>query len=859
MAQSAFFVEKKNRDKIMERKSRKKLIQDQHINIVAAQTPANIVPNPLPPESLRWHCPEEIFSFNSTRELTPLKGIVGQDRAIEAIKMGAELFSHGYNVFVSGISGTGRLTTVQQILDEVTVSCPPLYDYCYVQNFTNPDMPRLLKFAAGQGKQFSKAIDEGMLFLRRRIPQLFDEEGFQTSRKDLINTYQKQEQELISQFAEKIRPSGFVLGQVENEDGDMESEIFPLINNKPVHMTELDELVSAKKITQKKADTLREQYQTLHNELFDLARTSMKLMQTFRQKLLEYDKSAAAVVVRSTFDTIRDNFPSEMVSGYLRAMEQDLLDNLEIFLPVINPDDEDAESEKPAEEIIREKFASYSVNVVLDNSATQRAPVIVETTPSFVNLFGTIEKKYDVRGFWRTDFTQIKPGSLLRADQGYLIVNALDVLSEPGVWPVLKRLLLYGKLEIQSVDSYFQISQTLLKPEAIDLNVKVIMIGEADIYHALYFGEEDFRKIFKVNAEFDYETQRSGAMIHNYAFFIHKLCEQESLLHFDRSGVAAIIEWGVAHTETQRKITLQFSDVADLVRESSYFARKDGSGIISRVHVQQARNARLRRNDIMDEKIREQMLNGTLMIQVNGRRAGQVNGLTVYDTGLVSFGKPARITATVGVGSANIVNIEREADLSGNIHNKGMMIIEGFLRERFAREHPITLSASLCFEQSYGGVDGDSATAAEIIALISALCNIPVLQSLAITGSMNQKGDIQPVGGVNEKIKGFFELCAAQGLNGEHGVLIPSLNVQDLMVEEDIIQAVEQGNFHIYPISTIEEAVALMLGMPAGEKDPKGNYQNGIFHEISIRLHDLYEKANAEPTKKKKVPLKKAK
>ena len=355
------------------------------------------------------------------------------------------------------------------------------------------------------------------------------------------------------------------------------------------------------------------------------------------------------------------------------------------------------------------------------------------------------------------------------------------------------------------------------------------MIGDADIYHSFYFGEEDFKKIFKVNAEFDYEAPRTGEMLHNYAHFIHQLVEQEQLIHFTPSGVSAIIEWGVRHTSTRQKITMQFSDVADLIRESSYYARKDGSALVERLQVEKAIKARRRRNDILDEKIKEQIIKGTLMIECKGERIGQINGLTVYDTGLVSFGKPARITASVGIGTSGIINIERESDMSGNIHDKGIMILSGFLRERFAQSSPITMSASIAFEQSYDGIDGDSATAAEVIALISSLTKIPIKQSIAITGSMNQKGDIQAVGGVNEKVMGFFELCQEQGLTGKQGVIMPAQNIHDLMLDPEIIKAVERKTFHIYAISHIEEAVELMMDTISGERNIEGNYESGVF------------------------------
>jgi ATP-dependent Lon protease len=652
----------------------------------------------------------------------------------------------------------------------------------------------------------------------------------------LIAGYRSTEQTLIIDFNEQIKPLGFMLGQVENELGLMEFDVLVEVNKKGYKVSDLDSLVKSKKLTKKKAEELLAKYHVHRTELENLSRASMKIMQEFREKINEYDKSHVAGIIKGALEFIRENFTNELVNTYVNTFEQDLLDNLAIFLPGTGNEEDD--TEKPSAEDIKAKFGQYSVNVILDNSMSETAPVIVETTPSFTNLFGSIEKVFDNRGFWKTDFTQIKSGSLLKADQGYLIVNAMDILTEDGVWPALKRLLLYGKLEIQSADSYFQISQTLLKPEAIDLNVKVIMIGDADIYHSFYFGEEDFKKIFKVNAEFDYEAPRTGEMLHNYAHFIHQLVEQEHLIHFTPSGVSAIIEWGVRHTSTRQKITMQFSDVADLIRESSYYARKDGSALVERLQVEKAIKARRRRNDILDEKIKEQIIKGTLMIECKGERIGQINGLTVYDTGLVSFGKPARITASVGIGTSGIINIERESDMSGNIHDKGVMILSGFLRERFAQTSPITMSASIAFEQSYDGIDGDSATAAEVIALISALTKIPIKQTIAITGSMNQKGDIQAVGGVNEKVMGFFELCQEQGLTGKQGVIIPAQNIHDLMLDPEIIKAVERKTFHIYAISHIEEAVELMMDTMAGARDAEGNYESGVFGKAHSILQD---------------------
>ncbi|MBI3259004.1 MAG: AAA family ATPase [Ignavibacteriae bacterium] len=621
----------------------------------------------------------------------------------------------------------------------------------------------------------------------------------------------------------------------------MQTEVFPIVAGKPVPISELSGLVTAKKITAKKAEELREKYDSLHDELYQLARLGVKLMMEFRTQLAAFDRNATSLISKSVFDHIRNDFPDRKVTEYLREVEKDVLDNLEIFEGTLGRLPNESGAEKNESEK-KDKFTNYTVNVIMDNSETKVAPIIVETMPTFVNLFGAIEKKYDPSGSWKTDFTKIKSGALLRADQGYLIVNALDVLREEGAWQVLKKVLLYGKLEIQSQDSFFTISQTLLKPEAIELNVKVIMIGDEDLYRALYFTEEDFKKIFKVNAAFDYESTRTPEMIQYYAHFIHKICYGENLLHADKSGVAAIVEWAVEHTETQNKITLQFSEVADVIRESSYHAHLKKSKFISKKDVTNALNARRRRNEMLDEKIKEQIIQETLMIDTTGERIGQINGLTVYSTGLISFGKPARITATVGVGEESIVNIEREVELSGSTHDKGVMILTGFMTERFAQRRPLTLSCAIAFEQSYGGIDGDSATAAEIISILSALSRIPVKQSLAITGSVNQKGDIQPIGGVNEKIKGYFEICSIRGLTGEQGVVIPIQNVQDLMLSEDIIEQVKIGMFHIYPVSSIEQAAERMLGLPAGDMNPDFSYPDGtVFGLVDKCLEKLHE------------------
>ncbi len=615
--------------------------------------------------NLNWNCPTDLFDFETTQELEHLDTIVGQPRAIEAIRLGAELNSKGYNIFVSGLSGTGRLSTVKSILEKVTSSCPITYDYCYVNNFANQDNPRLIKLPKGKGKAYASAVSDSISYLKSRLPKLFEEEGFQNSRRRLIEDYQGKERSILHEFDEEIKPHNFVRGQIETEQGIVQPEVFPIIEGQPTQIEALPELVRQEKISKEEADRLEVLYDKFHNQIFELGRKGIKLMQDFRKALFDNDKAACSDIVSSIFDEIKETYEIEAVQIHIDEVKKHILENLNIFVPThqikqVNGDDDE-------EEVLTDAFAVFAVNVILDNSATDSAPVIIETTPSYTNLFGTIERSYDNRGYWRTDFTKIKAGSLLKADQGYLIVNALDLYTEAGVWQALKRVLLYDQLEIQPYEAYFQLSQLHLKPEPIDVNVKVIIIGGATLYRLLYLYEKGFKKIFKINAQFDYEIERTEEMLVNYAKFIAKTCDDENLPHCSPDGVAAIIEWAVAHSGSQDRITLKFSDVADLIREAAFYDRNTNHKYINRQDVLEAIRQREFRNNLLDEKMQHYILNGSTLIDTDGERVGQINGLTVLDTGLYSFGKPSRITATVSAGNFGIINIEREEDLSDTL------------------------------------------------------------------------------------------------------------------------------------------------------------------------------------------------
>lgn len=820
----------------------------------------------LPAGALRWYADPAIFDFPSTAFVKPLSGIIGQERALQALRLGAEIYSPGYNIFVSGLSGTGRSTTIKNILEQITPEWHVPHDYAFVNNFSDESAPRLLTLPRGKGGPFRQALLEAIGYLRTQIPRTFDDEKFRTARAKIIEEYQGREKTLLESFEAQIKPRGFALGQ--RRTGNMvQPEIMPIVGDQTYAIEQLASLVQEKTISAEEAEGIERNYTELRKELFTIARQGMQLALEFQGELARYEREQAQLVVEATIDDIRGRFPFESVSHYLDEVQEDVLDRLDLFkgrqIPMATApargeiEEEEAEVEEEVEEeteeSIDEMFRVYAVNVVLDNSKTTGCPVIIETTPTFINLFGTIERVLDQQaGVWTTDFTRIRGGSLLRADGGYLIINAADALSEPGVWKALKRVLLHRKLEIQQIESFFQTSTpaaTAMKPQAIDLNVKIIMVGDAFLYQALYEADEDFRKIFKINSEFDYEITRNNEVLQSYARFIRKVSDEEHLLHFEREAVCAVVEYAVEKAGRSDKISLVFSDIADLLREASFWAERDRAEEVTRFHVEKATREMVERNAMWREKTQASILEGTVMIATDGSRVGQINGLAVYSVGQISFGTPSRITATVAVGKDGIVNIDREVELSGTIHDKGAMILDGFFRHRFAQNRPFMLSASVVFEQSYGGIEGDSASSTEVYALLSALSRVPIRQDLAVTGSVNQWGEIQPIGGVKEKVEGFFEICRRRGLTGRQGVLIPIQNTLDLMLSTEVVEAVQEGRFHIYAIRTIDQGIELLTGREAGEMQSDGSWPadsiNALVAQRLVELCDAMKKYGA--------------
>jgi ATP-dependent Lon protease len=790
----------------------------------------------VPVEDLRWRCDTNLFKFNTTKDLKACEHIIGQEKAVKALRLGLDIEGVGYNVFVTGKVGTGRTTSVKCLLEEVGKKEKIPEDKCYVNNFVDPDRPRLLTLEGGKGKAFRRDMEELVNELTKSIPLIFDSDSYRDERNKLVEKYREIEKTLVSGFEEKVKNQGFILVQVQVGPFS-KPDIAYVVKDKPVSIDQLKELAASGEFPEEEVRAIAEKRDKLNEELGEIFRETRRIEKTAREELLALDNSAASPVIRQSVDELKKKYEKKAVREYLDEVERSVFENLELFKG--RTDDKSPGAPGVPQQPEKDLFLDYRVNVLVDNSSTKGAPVVFETSPSYKNLFGTIEKTLYGAGQWGADFTKIKAGSLLAADGGYLVLNALDTLIQPGVWPALKRSLRNRSVEIESYDPFYLFTVSALKPEPIEVDLKVIMIGDPIIYYLLYHRDEDFKKIFKVRADFDWEMPLNRKAIRQYAALIAKVSADESLMAFDKSGVAAVVEYGARVAGRQDRLTTLFNEVSDVLREADYWAKKESASRITSEHVAKAIRERIDRVDMIEEKIQEMIEQGLIMIDARGAVTGQVNGLSIYATGEYLFGKPSRITAKTSVGRAGVINIEREAELSGPTHNKGVLILSGYLRGKYAQDKPLTMSASLCFEQSYGGVDGDSASSTEVYALLSALSGLPLRQDLAVTGSVNQKGEIQPIGGVNQKIEGFFEVCRAKRLTGTQGVIIPVQNVKDLMLRSEVADAVGAGKFHIYPVATIDEGIELLTGVEAGRLSKRGTYPEGtVNYLVNRKLED---------------------
>jgi len=759
---------------------------------------------------------------SSSDDIEPCEEIIGQARAIEAIKVGLHIKSRGYNIFVTGSGGTGRTTTIQHLLLQLNHQEPNLKDICYVNNFKNADNPRVIVFDAGDGRRFKKDMAYLVGSLRKVVPKIFLSEDYKERQGRIIREYENRQKELVTKFEEKLESARFVVVQIQ-AGLTVRNEIQPLVDGEPAPMEKLERMVKEGKFASARLDELRGQWEILRREFDATSIESKKLSTKMEDGIEKLNFSMVAPLVSDKINMLKKRYPLEKVIAYLDEVEEALSQDLDRY--------REAQPRRGEEEAPpyrkREPFEEFSVNLILDNSDTKKVPIVIENSPSYKNVFGSLERVVDRFGYWRTDFTRIFSGSLLRASGGFLVVSALDLLSEPGVWWPLKRALRNGEIEITGFDPFYMMAGSGIKPEPVPCSVKVVMIGEPHLYNLLWRSDDDFKKVFRIKAEFDSVMPLTDENLHEYFCFVRRRVGEEGLLPFDLSGLQGIAEYGRRLAGHRNKLSVRFTAIADLIREANFCALERKAKRVSRSDVYAAILRKRQRVNLVEEKVQELFDSDVLLVSTTGSAVGQVNGLSVYDLGEYSFGRPTRITVSTSLGKAGVINIEREADLSGPIHDKGVLVLSGFLRLMFAQDKPLEMSASISFEQSYSGVDGDSASSTEIYGILSSLTGLPIKQGIAVTGSVNQKGEIQPIGGINEKIEGFYDVCVAKGLTGDQGVILPQQNVQDLILRPDVVEAVRKREFHLYPVETVSQGISILTGVPGGKRLSNGAFTRG--------------------------------
>jgi len=789
-----------------------------------------LAPKELSAEDLRFSVSLD-GGFKSTAELAQVEDFVGQERAVAALELGLGVAGGGFNIFVSGLAGAEKLEGLRRWVAERASRSPTPGDWVYVHNFKYPDAPHALYLKAGKGGRLRDLMRDLVKALREELPKAFRQEAFDKEKTLLREKYNKRAQELNAQFDKAAREKGFLL-----QIGPRGNVMFiPLINGKPLQSPE-----EFSQLQEAKRQEIEKRQEELVEEMEEVAARQREVMRELEADIRLVERRFCEQLLTPLIGAIEREMENEKVSSYLPEVREHILENLDNF--------KESPAMAPGFPFIlhgrehRDTFLEYDVNVVVDNSVIEGAPVIIESSPTYLNLFGSIERVVDRFGRVVTNFTRIKSGSLLRAHGGYLIFSLEDAVTEPAVWKVLRRTLRSRRIEMETYEPFALFSASGLRPEPVEINTKVIVVGSPFLYHLLYTWDEEFREIFKVRADFREVMEMEENHRAAYAQWVTKLCKEEGLPPFDREAVERLLEFGARQAGDREKISASHAEVCDLVREADYWARKEDAQLVLGRHVQQALENRIFRSNRIEGEIRELIANGTILIDIAGRKVGQVNGLSVLDIGGYTFGRPTRVTASVAMGQAGIINIERESRLSGSIHDKGVLILSGYLRNRYGQDKPLAISASLCFEQSYSGVEGDSASSAELYALLSRISDIPLRQDIAVTGAVNQWGEIQAIGGINEKIEGFFDVCRVMGLTGRQGVMIPAANLRNLILRSDVVEAVAQKKFHIYPMRTVDEGLEILTGMRAGEIGEEGTANqavSGRLREFAVRLKEF--------------------
>ena len=781
-------------------------------------------------EQIRITCDPDLYPFKDTTEIEPLDEVIGQKRAVQAIQFGLEMKSPGYNIFVTGQEGTGKASIVGELLRKHAVGLKTPGDWCMVNNFKDEFRPRPISLPPGSALRFSKRMNRFIEDLKIRLPKEFERQSYLDKLAEIHSRLDALKQELFERLERQAKAKNLKISRTPSG-----YQTVPVVDDQPIDAEAFQNLPEERrKVIEADAKQLQIELQQTLREVGKSNHASQKEV----EKLME---AVAMFIVKDRLEILREDFSNcPDVLDYLMEVQADIVENVGSFLKALDPSTE-ADREPLAD--MRSTFRKYQVNVLVERKPDSGAPVIFELNPTYQNVFAQIEKRAFM-GALATDFMMVQAGSLLQANGGFLALEIDSLLMNPMVWEALKRALQNKQLFIEEPPSGVGISAASMRPEPVPLDVKVVLIGDYETFQMLQNFDSKFNKIFRVRADFDYETMRSEESIQQYARFVAKICKQEGLRPFSPRGVAAVVEHGETIAASQKKLSLRFGPILNIVKEADYWAAKEAAGIVEGVHVQRAFEEYRFRYNLYEEKMQDSVVDDTVMIDVQGEVVGQVNALAVYQMGDFYFGRPSRITAETYMGKRGLINIEREARLSGSTHDKGVLILSGYLGRTFAQTHPLNLSISITFEQSYGGIDGDSASSTELYAILSSLSGMPIKQGIAVTGSVNQKGKIQAIGGVNHKIEGFYDVCNAKGLTGEQGVLIPRANVQNLMLKKEVVDAVAEGLFHIYPVSTIEEGIEVLTGVPAGLPDEMGGFPEGtVFNAVRLKLRHYLEQA----------------
>ena len=784
----------------------------------------------LRPEKLRRVFDHKILHCKSTEEMTPLKGIIGQERATRALSFGVDIQEHGFNIYVAGVPGTGRTTAVKDLLDDAAKKKPVPSDWCYVNNFRNPYEPKAMELPPGKSRIFQSDMEALIIGALRALPKVFKSEQYAAKKEAITKTIEEERKKLLVQLNKRAEEGGFAL-----QITPVAVLLIPVVKGQP--LTD-QEFMSLDPGTRKEIQEKREKlWEDLRSAIVQLKNLEEKIS----EEIEKLNRDVALYAIEHLVASVIEKYKQfHEVLTYITEVRDDILDNINQFIDLEPP----VRSHHNTDSSMRK----YQVNIVVDNSQLQGAPVVKEFNPTYQNLFGRIEKETQ-SGVLVTDFTLIRSGSLHKANGGYLVIPVEELLRNDLSWDSLKTCLMNRRLSIEDPGERLGLVTTRsLRPATIPLNLKVILIGNPILHQMLYTLDKDFKDLFKVKADFDTAMDRTKENVQKYSAFICTLCGKEKMKHLDASAVAKIIEHGSRLAEDQQKLSTRFADVADIIREANFYAKQEETKYVTSSHIKKAIEEKTYRSNLIQKKIQEMMQRGIILVDTDGEAVGQVNGLSVISLGDFDFGMPSRVTASIGMGREGIIDIEREAKLGGRIHTKGVMILGGYLNEKYARDKPLSLSARLVFEQSYEEIEGDSASSTELYAILSALSGLPVKAGIAVTGSVNQKGQVQAIGGANEKIEGFFEVCKAKGLSGKQGVIIPESNVQHLMLKEEIVDAVKVRKFHIYPVRTIDKGIETLTGVKAGVRRSDGTFQKcTVNYMVDKRLKEMADKLREFP------------